>query len=420
MQGVFARFERAFVGAIFYLHTHRAVVTGVAEDRKEPAPIDIAQAGQLRRVVFIGRRQDAHLVEPVVVEPNVFGVDVKEAVGEVAHGAEVVHLLPHHVGGIVIQPEMIAGDVLEHAPPDSRAVGEVLAAGPFVAGKIHRAVLDTDADTAFFGVADQRLPDLLEARPVFLHRLRPVAADERIHLVDVEQRGGLDHLLDVIDVDLRFVRVGRERVGIIAQAADGHAGCRCRFVDTPGIGLAEACRVEVGDTGVPARGFPLGPAHQLDTVVARFRREGQNVFQREIRKDGTYESQFHIFSAKKIEGGVNAALRHRIVVEAGRGVTRRGGGRGKMLRNGGHFSKEHGKEISASSSIFENSVSGTRGCHGRFRNYLKAPLCHSELVSESPIDGKRPDEILKQVQDDMQRRFPRFLTHNKRLSVWPW
>ena len=34
------------------------------------------------------------------------------------------------------------------------------------------------------------------------------------------------------------------------------------------------------------------------------------------------------------------------------------------------------------------------------RNYLKTPGCHSELVSESPIDGNRPDEILKQVQDD--------------------
>ena len=43
------------------------------------------------------------------------------------------------------------------------------------------------------------------------------------------------------------------------------------------------------------------------------------------------------------------------------------------------------------------------------RNYRKTPGCHSELVyyvsrrclvSESPIDGNRPDEILKQVQDD--------------------
>ena len=34
------------------------------------------------------------------------------------------------------------------------------------------------------------------------------------------------------------------------------------------------------------------------------------------------------------------------------------------------------------------------------RNYLKTPLCHSELVSESPKEGNNPDEILKQVQDD--------------------
>ena len=29
------------------------------------------------------------------------------------------------------------------------------------------------------------------------------------------------------------------------------------------------------------------------------------------------------------------------------------------------------------------------------RNDLKTPLCHSELVSESPIDGNRLDEILR-------------------------
>ena len=34
------------------------------------------------------------------------------------------------------------------------------------------------------------------------------------------------------------------------------------------------------------------------------------------------------------------------------------------------------------------------------RNDLKTPLCHSELVSESPKEGNNPDEILKQVQDD--------------------
>jgi len=34
------------------------------------------------------------------------------------------------------------------------------------------------------------------------------------------------------------------------------------------------------------------------------------------------------------------------------------------------------------------------------RNDLKTPLCHSELVSESPKEGNNPNEILKQVQDD--------------------
>ena len=34
------------------------------------------------------------------------------------------------------------------------------------------------------------------------------------------------------------------------------------------------------------------------------------------------------------------------------------------------------------------------------RHDFNTPLCHSELVSESPKDGNNPEEILKQVQDD--------------------
>ena len=47
------------------------------------------------------------------------------------------------------------------------------------------------------------------------------------------------------------------------------------------------------------------------------------------------------------------------------------------------------------------TATGRYGDYPLLRNYLKTPLCHSELVSESPIDGNRPDEILKQVQDDI-------------------
>ena len=36
----------------------------------------------------------------------------------------------------------------------------------------------------------------------------------------------------------------------------------------------------------------------------------------------------------------------------------------------------------------------------QLRNDLNTPLCPSELVSESPKEGNRPHEILKQVQDD--------------------
>ena len=41
-----------------------------------------------------------------------------------------------------------------------------------------------------------------------------------------KQLGRLDDLLDVVDVDLRLGPVGRQRIGVVAQAADLDAGRR--------------------------------------------------------------------------------------------------------------------------------------------------------------------------------------------------
>ena len=52
-------------------------------------------------------------------------MDVEQLVGELPHWLEVVHVLPDHVGGVVVETEMVAGDIGEHAAPDGRGVGQI-------------------------------------------------------------------------------------------------------------------------------------------------------------------------------------------------------------------------------------------------------------------------------------------------------
>ena len=250
------------------------------------APVDIAQSGQLGHVELERGGHDANVVEAVMVEAHVLGVDVEELVDEFADGFEVVHVLPDHVGWVVVEAEVVAGDVGEHAAPDGRRVSEVFAAGPFVAGKGHGAVLDTDFDVVVFGEADQGRPDFEESGPVVVDGLGPVAADEGVHDADAEQRGGLDDALDVVDGDLGFVLVGGEGVGIVSEAADGDACGGGELVDAGGVLCGEADDVDVGDAGVAAFGSAGGPAHELDGGEAVFGGELDDLFEGEVGKDG--------------------------------------------------------------------------------------------------------------------------------------
>ncbi len=47
------------------------------------------------------------------------------------------------------------------------------------------------------------------------------------------------------------------------------------------------------DTGVPALGFSLGPAHQFDAFESGGRCERSNFFERQVGKDRAYETEFH-------------------------------------------------------------------------------------------------------------------------------
>src|SRR5436190_22894461 len=78
----FATVEGRFVGAVFDFDANGALVADVGEDRKEAAPIDVTHAREFGRVILAGVSEDADFVEAVVVDADIFGVDVEEAVFE--------------------------------------------------------------------------------------------------------------------------------------------------------------------------------------------------------------------------------------------------------------------------------------------------------------------------------------------------
>src|SRR5229473_461829 len=125
---------------------------------------------------------------------------------------------------VEIQAEVLAGDVFESAPPDSRRGHEIFAARPFVLGERHGAVLDADLNAVIPGKLDEWPPGFEKARPVLVQGFGPVAAYEGVDHTDTQELGCLDDVAEVLDVDARFGGVGREGIGIVAQAADGDAG----------------------------------------------------------------------------------------------------------------------------------------------------------------------------------------------------
>ena len=63
---------------------------------------------------------------------------------------------------------------------------QVLTTGPLVTGEEHWAVLNAYADVVLLGEGDEWWPNFLEARPVVIDRLGPIAPDKRIDDTDVE------------------------------------------------------------------------------------------------------------------------------------------------------------------------------------------------------------------------------------------
>src|SRR3712207_7906946 len=74
----------------------RPVVADVGEQREEPAPVDVAETGQLGRVVVVRVGHDADLVEAGAGGAHVLCVDVGEPVGEVAEDRKSTRLNSSH------------------------------------------------------------------------------------------------------------------------------------------------------------------------------------------------------------------------------------------------------------------------------------------------------------------------------------
>jgi len=117
-----------------------------------------------------------------------------------------------------------------------------------------------------------------------------VAPDERRDRGDAEQRRRVDHRAQVVAVDAALVRVGRERVGVVAQRRDGDAGALDEGAHPRGRVLVEPGDVDMGDAGVPPLGPSLGPAHHLHAVEAVVGRGLENLFEREIRQDSAHKA----------------------------------------------------------------------------------------------------------------------------------
>jgi hypothetical protein len=92
--------------SIFDFDTDGSLVADIAEGGQERVPIDAATAGQYGCVELDWSGEDADVVESVGVDCDILGVDVDQSVREFGQGGQVVHVLPDHVRGVVVESEV--------------------------------------------------------------------------------------------------------------------------------------------------------------------------------------------------------------------------------------------------------------------------------------------------------------------------
>src|SRR5207253_10103060 len=137
-QGPLAVGEAALVGPVLDFDANGAGVAAIRQSGEELAPLHVAEAGELGVVPV--EAVDADVVQLVVINAFILGVDVDDLFSELADGPRGVDELPDQVRRVEIQADGAREDFEERAPGGG-ADGEVLAAGPFVGAEKHGAVL---------------------------------------------------------------------------------------------------------------------------------------------------------------------------------------------------------------------------------------------------------------------------------------
>ena len=105
--------EALFVGAIFDFDTNGPRVAGIPKHRKEVAPIDIPKSREFGKVVQVWMGKNSVLVEEMLIDSDIFRVNVKNAIDEIADGLEVVHVLEHHMRWVVVEPQIWTRQIRE-------------------------------------------------------------------------------------------------------------------------------------------------------------------------------------------------------------------------------------------------------------------------------------------------------------------
>src|ERR1041384_7811450 len=141
-------------GCVLNFDAHRALVSNLIKHGHEFAPSYVPEPGNARDMPFLGKGEDANLIELVGIYNHILRVQMEQLVPELAQRTERVHVLQHEMGRVIIEAEVLRRNIVEHAPPDGRADREVFAARPFVAAERHRAVLDADFNSVVLGKGD--------------------------------------------------------------------------------------------------------------------------------------------------------------------------------------------------------------------------------------------------------------------------
>src|SRR5215213_9569745 len=269
---------RALECAVLMLDADDPIISGGVKRRDQTVPAHLAQPRQAWDFPTETAPEDAVLVEHLAVDLQILGMDMKDAVLELGDRAHLIDKLPDQMRGIVIEPEVLVWDDLEHAPPNRRRIGDVGAAGPRIRPE-HGAILDGDLHPTLARVVDDRRPDASEVLQILLGALVLVGPGKGADDLDPKQRRGIDHRLQVRDhlVTVRLVRV--ERVWVIRQRGDLQIVISDDCVDLPRLGRIEIRNVDVADAAIAAILFADWPAGDLKHAEAALGRPLRDLFQ---------------------------------------------------------------------------------------------------------------------------------------------